>query len=76
MNKRHLTNGNEVTSNLASTPDLGQVVLTVPSPLKREDSLSLGVGGRSPLVQLVLGADTLSPTEMGALSVAVHPDDE
>ena len=29
---------------------------------------------RCPL-RLVLGADTLSPTEVGALSVAVHPDD-
>ena len=36
--------------NLACTPDFGQVVLTVPSPLKREDSLSLGVGGRSTFV--------------------------
>ena len=35
--------------NLACTPDLGQVVLTVPSPLKREDSFLLGVGGRSTL---------------------------
>ena len=26
-------------------------------------------------LRLVLGADTLSPTEVGALSVAVHPDD-
>ena len=40
---------NYLYGNLACTPDLGQVVLTVPSPLKREDSFLLGVGGRSTL---------------------------
>ena len=36
----------------------------------------LRVGGRSLKYpsRLILGADTLSPTEVGALSVAVHPD--
>ena len=28
-----------------------------------------------PPLRLVLGVDTLSPTEVGTLSVAVHPDD-
>ena len=36
-----------------------------------KEGLSLGVGVDHHSLRLVLGADTLSPTEVGALSVAV-----
>ena len=55
-------------------------MLTVPSSCKEGDrglvdACGLGkVVDHNPL-ELVLGADTLSPTGVGALSVDVYPDD-
>ena len=62
-------------SNLACTLDPIRSCWQFQARLKREKSLTHGVGVDHHLLRLVLGADILSPSEVGALSMVIHPDD-